>query len=416
MEGSETPGSLEALAAAQQRLHVPDKLNKLRDSDQDHRLTVLAWFADAPVCDAVAAVAANVWDRLASRRSWRPAGSVNDAWRVKDEALGCLYLAIRMVATTVLEDDEEPSERDMLLTLSGAPKAQKASQWQRIDEAEKSIMKTLNFSSFRTSHLEIAIEIAAGLRHIADCITAVAGHQWAGFGTVEIGGKPWSRHRILVGYLVELAFTHIPQEVYAAPAAALGIIAALLALKSFPWHPVVPQLNSRLAYLRERFASNENASLEFQHLEVALLGLWRRDAEPCFVRKKWLARGEANNFVAMLAPPAPVAAEPVFVEQTPSPVKRSLKTSPVKHSLKSLLEATPKRPTTTSQPKNDGRSKNPGGARTNAGRPRKTKKDGRGGSRRGAGRKRTTSQPKKDGRSKNPGGARTNAGRPRKYH
>ena len=311
----EEPGNLVTLGALQAQLLKPNLHSKLRNDDA-HRLTIMAWFTAVAASDVCTAVAVSFWDRVAGMRGWNVAGGSCYApkreghlsWPAKDEALTCLYLAMKV--SIQRPGDEEPNARDEILRISGAYDFEKKDQWRRIEAAEVKAYRDLNSTACSTSHLSIAMEIAESAKAFADADAADTAGRWAGLEELMVeSGITRTRHSLLIGYLVELALVRVPSEVYAAPAVALATIATSLAMANFPVHPIVPRLRARLTVIRETFASKEIDALHWQQLEDALLALWRRETPTCFVVKKWLLRAGTYNFVAMLAPPAVAPAE-----------------------------------------------------------------------------------------------------------
>ena len=331
---TEENGNLTALQKAQQMQAKPLLCDKLCNDDL-HRLTILEWFAGLPVDDITHAYAVSVWDLVASRRGWNSAGMGGIrppkirghlAWPAHDEALAIVELAITMKPKTQeagepelgLERDPGPAERDTILIFSGVPDCDKKDQWKRIVEVRTKILRQLEFSVKVMTHLEIAYEIMESSKDYAQgVLTSIVLPQWADLTNVIVkSGEPTTQWRFLVGYLMDLALTHVPREVYAAPGVALGVIACIAALAKFPWDPTVPLMVSRLSHIQNSFACCELDKAHCRQLEDALLQLWQRVVPPCFVVKKWHERAEANNLVELLVPPkAPHLREHIW--QTP---------------------------------------------------------------------------------------------------
>ena len=328
---TEDHGNLTSLQMAQQMQHQPRLCDKLCNDDP-HRLTILEWFAGLPVDDITNAHALSLWDCVASRRGWNPAsrGGISPpkrrgllAWPAQDEALAIVELAIAMKPKMQemgepklgLERDPGPAGRDTILIFSGVQDCDKKIQWERIMEERTKILRQLEFRVSIKTHLEIAYEIVESAKEYAQgVLTSIVLPQWADLTDVIVkSGEPTTRYRFLVGYLIDLALTHLPREVYAAPGVALGVIACAAALAKFPWDPIVPLMVSRLSHIQNSFACCELDKRHCQQLENALLALWQRVVPPCFVVKKWHERAEANNLVELLVPPkAPQLREHVW--------------------------------------------------------------------------------------------------------
>jgi hypothetical protein len=348
-----------------------------------------------------------LWDRLTAAKAestQKEAKNDNLDMVEKDFVLACALVAYKLRRSVALPPVDDPiaslEQRDdevivvKILAMGKAiGEAEQQQQWQRIKVWEKGIWEfkraliapsaatdgSGNGSCLSVCLADYAVELSGELHALAnppDVAVAAATQVFPGWESTQFGNETITAHCLVTTMLIELAFMHLLDNVYAISSAAVAGIAASIALERFPGHATVPLLQEYLLGITCRFIENDSEAQLCKIFEERLLDLWRRPPSSCVVVKRWAFRAERNQLLAMVAPPA------VKIAMTSSPRKRvNNKTSvwvgePAVERAIAVLEDGALRPV---QPNKKRKSyyipvakKKSGGARANTGRKKKS--------------------------------------------